>query len=489
MDVCPECLKSEFAAAPEAEAGERMTDSEEFRRAVKRQRSRAERMQRDLQENALFNVSGKMRCAIGVGIFLVCMYLFLLGDSPTYSTPISRLDIDSQRFISVGLCWIAAGLIFFSFKRHKLLVSIVGLGMMLIGWFAPEIWRYKPVDPLPDENKTEQKAPAKQPEPEPVRKNGAVMTPGDLEVFYESRSKTPHVAHYAVYMDQQNSASRGIIRDALTRLLEAEYTRAYTRGQGALFVVTNARGELRNISRLLSRFGRVSYAKPEDGLYEVRFMPDHANMVCRYGSDVLANPHNPAFVQANLSEISCLDPLRVRTAAQILKNADVPALRKDIHATILRVLREPWQNEEDTHRELIETLVVYAPAGDKNTIDYCLRYFQNCRARRQPTSASVMQRLIKEVPDEMVSPVVEMWSVNPVAWNGVLASLGGKAEDEIIKLLSNTDKLQLINTILNYLGEYGTEKAVPAVEKLLQHPDSIISHSAKNTLDTLLRRQ
>lgn len=491
-DVCPECLKNEFAAAPELEAGERMTNSEEFRRASKRQRSRAARMQRDLQENALFNVSGKMRCAIGVVIFLGCMYLFLLGDSPTYSTPISRLDMDSQRFISVGLCWIAAGLVFFSFKRHKLLVSIVGLGMMAIGWFAPEIWRYKPVAPLPDEQpKTEQKAPSKQPEPEPeqMRKPGAVMTSGDLEVFYESRSKTPHMAHYAVYMDQQNSASRGIIRDALTRLLEAEYTRAYTRGQGALFVVTNSRGQLRNISRLLSRFGRVSYAKPEDGIYEVRFMPDHSNMVCRYGSDVLTNPHNPAFVQANLSEITCLDPLRVRTAAQILKNADVPALRKDIHATLLRVLKEPWQNEEDTHRELIETLVVYAPAGDKNTIDYCLRYFQNCRARRQPTSAIVMLRLIKEVPDVMVGPVVEMWSVNPVAWSGVLASLGGQAEDEIIKLLSATDKIQLINTILNYLGEYGTEKSVPAVEKLLRHPDSIISHSAKNTLDMLMQRQ
>jgi len=84
---------------------------------------------------------------------------------------------------------------------------------------------------------------------------------------------------------------------------------------------------------------------------------------------------------------------------------------------------------------------------------------------------------------------VEMWSVNPVAWSGVLASLGGQAEDEIIKLLSATDKIQLINTILNYLGEYGTEKSVPAVEKLLRHPDSIISHSAKNTLDMLMQRQ
>ena len=445
-------------------------------------------MQRDLQENAIFSVSGKLRCGLGVTIFLICMFLFMLGDSPTYSTVISRLDMDSQRFISVGICWIAAALVFVSFRRHKLLVSIVGLSMMVTGWFAPEIWEYKSVDPLPDDTKEVVNEPATQPE-EPVRKSGSVMTPSDLAVFYETRSKTPHMAHYAIYMDQQNSASRSIIRDALTRILEAEYTRAYTRAQGALFVVTNARGELKNISRMLARFGRVSYTKPEEGMYEVRFMPDHANMVCRYSADVLGNPHNPAFVQANLSEITCLDPLRVRTSAQVLKNSNVAALRRDIHATLLRVLQEPWQSEPDTHRALIEALIVYTPAGEKRTIDFCRNYFQNCRARRESTSAAVIQFLIREVPDEMIAPVVEMWAVNPVAWNGILTSLGGSAEDEILKLLADTDKLQLINTILNYVGEYGTEKSVPAVEKLLNHPDSIISHSAKNTLDILRQRQ
>lgn len=396
--------------------------------------------------------------------------------------------MDSQRIISVSLCWVAAGLVFFSFLRHKLLISIVGLGMMVLGWFAPEIWHYENVQSLPDDEKEEivQETPA---DPSsPIRKNGAVMTPSDLDVFYESRSKTPHMAHYAIYMDQQNSASRAIIRDTLTRIFEAEYTRAYTRAQGALFVVTNARGKLQNISRVLTRFGRVSFSKPEEGLYEVRFMPDQANMVCRYSTDVLGNPQHPAFVQANLSEVTCLDPLRIRTSAQVLKNANVPVLRKDIHATLLRVLQEPWQNEPDTQRALIEALITYTPAGDKRTIDYCRNYFQNCRARKEAASVAVVQLLIREVPEEMIAPVVEMWAVNPVAWNGILTALGESAEDEILRILESTDKLQLINTILNYVQEYGTEKSIPAIEKLLNHPDSIISHSAKNTLENLRQR-
>lgn len=489
MTVCPDCVKSEFAAAPQIGEEERLSDTSEFRRASRRQHDRAMRIRRDLQDDVLFNVSGKLRCALGITIFLVCMFFFMLGDSPTFSTPISRLDIDSQRFISVGICWLAAGLVFISFRRHKLLISIVGIAMMVLGWFAPEIWRYKHVEPLPDEPKKVEKKVRVEPETVAAPKPGAVMKPEDLQVFYESRDKNPHMAHYAIYMTHQDSASRSIIRDALTRLLEAEYTRAYTRADGALFVVTNARGGLRNISRLLARFGRVAYAKPEEALYEVSFMPEHANMVCLYSSDVLGNPHNPAFVQANLAEIRCLDPLRVRTAAQTLKNANVRALRKDVHSTLLSVLQEPWQSEQDTHRSLIEALVTYAPAKDKRTIDFCRNYFHNCRSRREPTSAAVMELLIREVPEEMVAPVVEMWSVNPVAWNSILASLGDKAEDEIIALLSKTEKLQLISTILNYMGEYGSAKSLPAVEKLTQHPDSIISHAAKNTLETLKQRQ
>ncbi len=489
MTVCPACLSKEFAVAPDAQLGERITDSDEFRRASRRQQRRAIKMQRDFQENAVFSVSGKLRCSLGVAIFLICMFLFMLGYNPTYSTFISRLDLDSQRFISVGLCWVAAGLVFVSFRRHKLLVSIVGLAMMVVGWYAPEIWHYKPVDPLPEEKGEVEKK--EEPKPQEVSAPAVkvIMTPGDLEPFTESKAKNPHMAHYAIYMDQQDSASRAIIRDALTRLLEAEYTRAYTRHHGALFVVTNARGAQRNISRLLARFGRVAYAKPEEGHYEVRFMPDLANMVCRFTPDVLTSPLHPAFVQANLAEITCLDPLRIRTSAQVLKNANVPVLRKDIHATLLRVLSDPWHTESDTHRALIEALVTYAPAGDAQTLNLCRNYFQTCRARREPASAIVIQMLIREVPDEMVAPVVEMWAVNPVAWNGMLTSIGAKAEDEIIKLLSHTESLQLISTILNYMAEYGTAKSVPAVEKLLSHPDSIVSHTAKNTLETLQQRR
>lgn len=492
MTICQTCLREEFADAPAVHETERVANSEELRRASRRQRERAMKMHRDLQENALFRVSGKLRCGLGLLIFLGCMFVFMLGDSPTFSTPISRMDLDSQRFISVSLCWIAAGLIFVSFRRHKLLVSIVGIVMMVLGWFAPEIWQYKAKSPLPDDTQPEavqqvQDVPLQQEDKE--TRNRSVMTPDDMKVFEESRAKTPHMAHYAIYMDQQDSASRAMIRDALTRLLEAEYTRAYTRANGALFVVTNAKGNMQNISLLLSRFGRVSYARPDIGHYEVRFMPDKANMVCLYTPDILGTPHHPAFVQANLSEITCLDPLRVRTSAQVLKNANVPALRKDIHATLLRVLQEPWQTEVDTHRALIEALVTYAPVGDKKTVEYCLNYFQTCRARRQPASSVVIQLLIREVPEKMVAPVVEMWAVNPVAWNGVLTSLGDQAEDEVIKLLASTDQLQLINTILNYIGEYGSSKSIPAVESLLNHPDSIICHTAKNTLELLHQRQ
>lgn len=489
MTVCPDCLKAEFGAAPAAQEAVRLVDTEEYRRASRRQKERAMRLAQNLESGAAFNVSGKLRFALGLVIFAVCTFIFILGDSPDFSTPVSRLPMDSQRIVSAGLCGVAALLVFMSFRRHKFVVGLLTLGMLVTGWYMPEIWRYRAAEPLKPVETKKTEAEKKTAEPvEPERRNAGVLTPAELEVYTEECKRSPHKTHYAVYMTTQDSASRSVVRDALTRLLEAEYTRPYTRGDGALFVVVNAREARRDITGLLSRFGQVSYARPGDGLYEVRFMPEHANMVCRYSPEVLSSPANPAFVQANLSELTCMDPLRVRTAAQVLRNADVPALRRDIHATLLRVLGEPWMNEPDTYRTLIEALVTYAPQGDAKTLTICRDYFQSCRARRQSASASVIQLLIREVPDEMVEPVVEMWSVNPIAWNRVLTNLGSKAEDEIIRLLDRTDRIQTITTILNYIREYGTAKSIPSVEKLVQHRDSLISHTARNTLEVLKKR-
>lgn len=499
--LCPDCLKEEFSAAPVMQEAERAAMAAEYARSSRRQVARAERMNRSYHSDSVFGIAGRMRCALGVAIFLGCVFIFMLGDSESYATPLSRLDLDLQRVISIMLCWVAAGLVFISFQRHKVLVTCVGLVMLVSGWFMPEIWRHEPAgammeeEPVVQKPKPEKKArtvliQTEDPKEENARalSEGPVLSEEDLAVFREGVKSAPHVAHYAIYMDNQDSSARSIVREALTRQLEAEHTRAYTRAMGALYVVTNAKGELRNISRILSRYGRVAYARPTEGVYEVHFMPERANMVCRYTPDVLNSTTNPAFVTANLSELSCLDPMRVRAAAISLKNSNVPVLRRDIHAALCDVLSEPWASEPDTYSSLVEALVTYAPAGDERTMEICKRYFQLCRSQQRGISSQVLLLLIREKPEEMVEPIVDMWAANPVVWGRMLSQLGPRAEDEMLELLSRTDSIQLIGAILKYIQDFGTEKSLPLVEKYIDHPDSLISHTARTTLSELKNR-
>lgn len=477
---------------------ERAAIAAEYVKSSRRQLARAQRMNRNYHSDSVFSIAGRMRCALGVAIFLGCVFVFMLGDSEGYTTPLSRLDLDSQRMISVVLCWVAAGLVFISFQRHKVLVTFVGLVMLVSGWFMPEIWRHESSGALEEEASVQEPKREKKglpvviqtedPDAEEIKPADPVLSESDLEVFREGVKSSPHLAHYAIYMDNQDSAARTIVRESLTRLLEAEYTRAYTRAMGALYVVTNARGELRNITRVLSRYGRVAYSRPVEGIYEVHFMPDKANMVCRYTSDVLNSPANPAFVSANISELSCLDPMRVRAAAVSLKNANVPVLRRDIHSALCDVLAEPWSSEPDTYSALVEALVVYAPKGDRKTQEICNHYFQLCRMQQRGASSSVLSLLVREAPETMVDPVVDMWAVNPMSWGKILAQLGSRAENRMLELLSRTDSIQLIGSILKYIQNYGTEKSVPVVKKYVDHPDSLISHTARTTLSALEER-
>lgn len=498
--LCPDCLKEEFHAAPVMRESERAAIAAEYAKSSRRQIARAERMNRNYRSDSVFGIAGRMRCALGVAIFLGCVFIFMLGDSEGYATPLSQLDLDSQRVISIVLCWVAAGLIFISFQRHKVLVTCVGLVMLVSGWLMPEIWRHEPAAVAEEQPAAPEPKPEKKERPvllqteDPNAEEGQalsedpVLSEADLAVFREGVKNAPHLSHYAIYMDNQDSSARAIVREALTRQLEAEYTRAYTRAMGALYVVTNAKGQIRNISRILSRYGRVAYARPAEGIYEVHFMPDRANMVCRYTPDVLNSPTNPAFVSANLSELSCLDPMRVRAAAISLKNSNVPVLRRDIHAALCDVLSEPWTSEPDTYSALVEALVTYAPEGDARTVEMCRRYFQLCRSQQRGVSSQVLLLLIRETPDEMVEPIVDMWAANPVVWGRILSQLGSRAEEKMLELLSRTDSIQLIGAILKYIQDFGTKKSLPVVEKYIDHPDSLISHTARATLSELKNR-
>ncbi len=491
--ICPDCLKGEFSTQ-----ATRLDDQEhaelvaEYQASIKRQSARAEMMGSMYTSGQAFSIAGKMRLALGFFIFLVCAFVFLVSDKESGLTFIAELDVESQRLFSMILCVVAAVLIATASVRYKKTVRLLSLLVLCAGWFLPNvleaIMRHK--EKLQSDTSAEAVLATTETDKDKIEKltDGPVLTEDDLQVFYTLRTPSHRISNYAVFIDNQDSRSRSLVRDALNRILMAEYTRAYTRANGALYVVANVPSERVNISGMLSRFGTVTYAAPDKGVYEVRFDADRANLVSRYSSDVLTSPMNNAYVTANLSELKCLDPMRVRMSARSLAASNVKVLRREIHDTLIEVLREPWSSEPDTYASLVEALVTYSGPGDKAAVKVCLEYFESRKSMKRDISSEVTDYLVRECPDLVTPSIIDFWCENSIAWDSTLNQLGHRVQGPLLERLSNTNNLRLITAILKHLQERGTKEALPALTPFLEYSDSIIRHSARTTYKAIEER-
>lgn len=489
ISVCPECLKTEFSApAPRLNEEEHAALIAEYKSSLKRQTARAETMGGIYATGHAFNIAGTIRLLLGLAIFAVCAVIFIMSDKDGGITFLVKEDIESQRLFSMIFCVVSAGLVATASVYYKKTVYSLSFIILVMGWIMPNILAYSMQQAAKAEAEMKAQHQTAEIKSSGEDTTGPVLTDADLQVFYSLRSISNRVTHYAVFLDNQDRRARDIVRDALTRLLQAEYTRAHTRANGALYVVTNVSGARQNISHILSRLGTVTYAAPSKGVYEIRFDADKANLVSKYSPDVLSSPMNPSYVTANLSEMKCLDPMRVRMSARSLANSNVQILRGEIRETLLQVLGDPWLTEPDTYSELVEALVVYSLPSDKEAAEHCFRYFEVRRALKREVSPVVTRYLILQAPDAMVKPVVDMWCENPVAYGDMLKLLGYRVQKPLIERLQATSDIRLAGGILKYLEAHGTREALPAVEPFMEHSDSIIRHSARSTYNALQSR-
>ncbi len=487
QSICPECIAAEFGEAVNAAPEEVKPEVVFHRRLKKRQEARAERMQRQLASGAMFSSKQKvLGCLAGV-LFCVSSFVFMLGDSESYKTPISQLEIEYQLMVSIGCGLVSVLCLLPSFRSNRVVVS--ALMVLILAWSVavPFVWHIR-VPESAEISVPVSVGTADDKEKPVIGKGGATLSEGDLEVFRSVCAESPRQVHFAIYMDNQTSSSRTLIRESLTRLLQAEYTRAYTRGRGALFVVVNARVSRSKLPLILARYGQLSYSRADSGIYELHFSAERAKLVSRYSSDVLETPNNPNFVAANISELMCLDPMRVRAAASLLANADVQVLRVDIRHALLRVLQDPWLTETDTYQALVEALVVYAPARDAEALRQFRQYFDSCRLATRGLSSVVVRRLVAEDPDGMVEPIIQMWIANPVAWSDIIPLLGNKVESALLARVTPQSDLQILDGSLKFFADFGSERAIPLVESLTSHGDALISHKAIQTLAEIRKR-
>ncbi len=491
MTVCPACLREEFAAAPRTrEARQNAALKHENDVSLRRASARAERLSSGLQSGSLLMPHGALRFLLGVVIFLICIGVFMYGSGLEDWQRRMFLPEEAQRAVSILLCWVAAALVFSS-RFNKWIVYPTMLFLLVVGWFMPDFWQM-----LNDRKKKEvavaiassragawdETADA---EKQPVRP-GRVLSEEDLAVYREKKQHDGAVVNYGIYFNVRDLDMRQKVRDALVRLLEAEICVPYTRGKGTLFIVARSAGGTRDISALLARFGELNYHSAGEGIYEIVFSPEKVYAVSPYPSEVFSSPHDESFVPANLAELSnLLDPRRVLMAANVLASANVAERRAEVRKVLGDVLRDPWTSEAGTYKALVEALATYATSGDREAVDICRRYFLSCRIAHRLPSPVVMELLIREVPSEMVGPVVDLWRSNPQEWSAVLSQLGTMSQDYLLEMLEETSSNQLKVSIIRHLESHGTPEAVPTVTKYLKHPDPAISHAARITLSAL----
>lgn len=484
--LCAECLKAEFKVpAPAFDEEEHQELVDEYEAQGKRQVSRAARMGEGYRSGALFGWRTHLRFCFAIALFLFCLIIFSMsGDNQQGGA--DDMDLLGRRIVSLLLCLVSAVLICSSTRR--IWIYPIGLAILISGWFLPDLSKleemqnnaYPTTSAMTEEGEDEAAE---------VAEARALQTT-DLDVFFQQKNEDPQSVHYAVYMNRQDAHTRSIVRDALNRLLGAEFTRAYTRNDGALFVVSRARGRMKNISRTLSRFGHITYSDPAEGIYEVRFEPDRVNLVSRYPVEVLAEPSNSAYVSANIEELACLDPMRIRSAAKNLHQSNVQMLRNEVRETLLMVMQDPWTSDYDTYSALAEAMTTYAAAQkDAAAIDACRKFFRVGLAMKREIPTDVTHYLVKEVPDEMVEPIVEFWCENPIAWTDTMSRLGLRTQAPLLEKLRQTNNLRSIGTIIRYLKDYGDAQALSDIKPFLTHQDAIIRHSAQDAIRAIEARK
>ena len=477
--VCPECLSAEFADAYHMEETEVAAIRERQAAAARRQHARMAKLLKAYKDGTMFNMTGKIMFCVGLFVVFFSNLVFFLDGRALIYWGVEGMDVTGKQAISVSLSVGGALLLMFSTRRFKTVMFGVSVLVLLLGWFAPTLWKpSKGVSLHADkENALTTNADTAAAE--------SPITEEEMAVFYELREKMPRCTHYAIFMDNQDPAVRSLVRDALTRLLDAEYTRAYTRTNGILYVVANASGARQNVASIVERIGTIIKSDASQGIFLVRFDGEKANIVSKYSAEVLSSPMNAAFVTANISELQSLDSMRIRVAARSLKNANVQMLRGEVRDALVRVLKDSWTQDQDTYVALIDALVTYAPSKDKEAVAICEQYFSTRYASMREVLPNVANYLIKEQPEKMVEPIIAYWLSNPVVWAQSLRELSWRVQPKLLEMMRGKASIKDLNIILRYLQNNGTADAIPVVKKLLEHPDSIIRYSARTTLKTL----
>ncbi len=484
-EFCAHCVSEEFGESKAAKSTEQefiedgSTRDDFFKQneeTNKRQEQRAIRLKEELAYGSGLSPAGKIRFTIGLFIFIFSIGIVLLNDADKAVNSLLNLPPSSLRTFCIIFGILATIFVFTSSKRHKIIRYLTSLTILTMSYFMVNIFQSKEAakinEPFIEEEEYVENAKDEAP-------SERFLTDEDLKNFTDlSYDKRSH-SSYAIFVDHPDPVFRTQMRDYLHRVLVGENTSIYSRKRGYLYIIENAPYQMKNISAIAESLGKIYYADPDNGIYEIQYDNNQSRMSNRYSQEVINTPTHPAYVYANIEELYSKVPQRVARAAQSLSATNASILRVDILDSLSDVIKEPWESEPNTYNSLMTALITYSSLQNENTAAECIRYVKWNQQNKKATSPLVINYLVDAKPDVVAPFIIQQWTTNPIVWNSFLEKLGARAETLLIEQLKVTKDLQLVSNIIHHFGQFGSAEALPYVTKLQEHPDRLISQAAQ----------
>ena len=303
------------------------------------------------------------------------------------------------------------------------------------------------------------------------------------EVGYEpvarAREMDPHAA--GLWLRGLREFHRLQVRDYIVRNSGADpSSHMYPRSGDYLMVVTGVNEDLSVLSRLCQRFGEVRRTSNDLRIIEVVVN----NSSFQEGPlDKLADPANPSFYELNKRELESIDLERARLAVNRLAPVEPKLYRKDIVKRMGELIQEgdfaiqfeigkalpKWSEPGDGMEAIVRGVIEKIPPGGE--VAQPLVTF--LAIRKDQASISLLDRL---------------WLIEPNKWEESYGALGPAIEDKLLARFPETTITQRMSAV-RLLGQVGTAKSVPVLEKAVADADPEMKLLIQRALEAIRGRK
>jgi hypothetical protein len=303
------------------------------------------------------------------------------------------------------------------------------------------------------------------------------------EVVYEPVARAletdPHAA--GLWLRGLREFHRLQVRDYIIRNTGADpSSHMYPRSGDYLMVVTGVPEDLNALARLCERFGEVRRTSPELRIIEVVVN----NSSFQEGPlDKLTDPANPAFYELNKRELESIDLERARRAVNRLAPVEPKFYRKDIVKRMGELIREgdyalqfeigkalpKWSEPGDGTEALVRGVLEKIPADGEvpeSLVDYLA-------VRKDLAAIPLLDRL---------------WLREANKWEADYGAFGPAIEGKVLERFPQTTTIQRMSAV-RLLGEVGTAKSVPVLEKALPEADPELKVLIERALESIRKRK